>query len=319
MGSSDGNLLARFDLSTLQIEEGTASTAFEPYKESIQYVIAKDPVTGEILEARSLPNGTKDEIRVSGEKAEHIQRNKKYVLQASDVTGITEMTNITIIYVKKPIDYVAYNSTTLGVGSTLIANWTEFEGSIDLVDRIGKYRKHGNAMSFEFVFAKGTTIEQARQQLTGTELTYQLAEPEIIPIEVSGNVASYPNGTMYVEPIVADAGVYNDGISIFEQELNIDYIDKMAKVDYVTGVETPLDESKIVIAEDKKSFTHPDLQNGDMIFFSYFYSNESTEGEVTVEYYDSRYVIPDKTLPNKFYKWDIEVDNGVPNVTVTEV
>jgi len=149
-------------------------------------------------------------------------------------------------------------------------------------------------------------------------LTYQLAKPEIIPIQVSGNIVSNPSGTVYFENAVADAGVYNNGISIFEQELDIDHIDKLSKVEYETGVETELDANKAIISEDKKSFTHPDLTNGDMVFFSYFYSNESTQGEATVEYYDSRYAIKDKSL-DKFYQWGIEVDNGVPSIKLVEV
>src|SRR5690606_11995017 len=52
----------------IQLEEGTTATAYEPYRESNAYVIAKDPETNEILQLRSLPNGTKDEINVTDRK-----------------------------------------------------------------------------------------------------------------------------------------------------------------------------------------------------------------------------------------------------------
>ena len=74
-----------------------------------------------------------------------------------------------------------------------------------------------------------------------------------------------------------------------------------------------------VIATDKLSFTHPDLVNGDIVFTTYFYDVESTQGETTVTYYDSRHTVKDKTLENKFYQWTIEVDNGTPSIKLMEV
>jgi hypothetical protein len=73
-----------------------------------------------------------------------------------------------------------------------------------------------------------------------------------------------------------------------------------------------------VIAEDKLSFTHPDLSEGDIVFFEYEYDVESTEGETEVEYYDSRYVIKD-SVTDKFYKWNVKVANGTPTIEVVEV
>lgn len=54
-----------YDIDTFQIEEGTTATEYEPYKEDAIYITAKNPETGEILELRSLPNGVKDEVRIS--------------------------------------------------------------------------------------------------------------------------------------------------------------------------------------------------------------------------------------------------------------
>jgi hypothetical protein len=50
---------------TAQLEEGVVLTAYEPYTESTQYITAKDD-EGKIVELRSLPNGTKDEVSESG-------------------------------------------------------------------------------------------------------------------------------------------------------------------------------------------------------------------------------------------------------------
>jgi hypothetical protein len=56
-----------YDIDTFQIEEGDTATEYEPYKESVAYITAKDE-SGNILELQSLPNGTKDEIRVVDKK-----------------------------------------------------------------------------------------------------------------------------------------------------------------------------------------------------------------------------------------------------------
>ena len=55
------------EVADIQVEKGTVATDYESYKESNAYVIAKDE-EGNILELRSLPNGTKDEINVTDRK-----------------------------------------------------------------------------------------------------------------------------------------------------------------------------------------------------------------------------------------------------------
>jgi uncharacterized protein (DUF2147 family) len=72
------------------------------------------------------------------------------------------------------------------------------------------------------------------------------------------------------------------------------------------------------VAADKLSFTHPNLVDGDIVFFTYFYERESTEGEFTGEYYDSRYTIKD-TANDKFYQWKISSTNGTPSIELVEV
>ena len=59
---------------------------------------------------------------------------------------------------------------------------------------------------------------------------------------------------MYVENVVADAGVYTDKMTVLHQDLPIHTLEKVSKVDFATGVETELDVSTAVIAGDKLSF-----------------------------------------------------------------
>ena len=112
--------------------------------------------------------------------------------------------------------------------------------------------------------------------------------------------------------------MYTDKIEVLHDDLPIKAIEKVSKVDFMTGVETELDIEGIVIAENQLSFTHPDLSEGDIVFFEYEYDVESTDGEAEVEFYDSRYVVKD-TETGKFYKWNIVVANGQPSIELVEV
>ena len=154
--------------------------------------------------------------------------------------------------------------------------------------------------------------------IDATQLTYQLATPIEIPIQTSGSLVSYPSGTVYIEPFVADAGIYTDKMSVLHQDLPIKALEKISKVDFETGVETELDPAQAIIAADKLSFTHPDLEAGDIVFFVYEYDRESTVGETEIEYYDSRYTIKD-SVTDKFYKWNVTVADGVPSIELVEV
>jgi hypothetical protein len=253
-------------LGDIQVEEGNQATEYEPYKESVAYITAKDD-DGNIVELRSLPNGTKDEVS----NGKHIQR-------------IGTKTNV--------VSGTVINYADMADGGTYYA-WNE-DGETE-------------------TGIKGDTLG-----IDATTLTYQLATPIEIPIQASGSLVSYPSGTVYIEPYVADAGIYTDKIEVLHEDLPIKALEKISKVDFDTGLETELDITAAVIAEDKLSFTHPNLTSGDIVFFTYEYDRESTEGETEIEYYDSRYVIID-SVTGKIYKWQITVANGVPSIELVEV
>ncbi len=156
---------------------------------------------------------------------------------------------------------------------------------------------------------------------TATSLIYQLATPVEIPVQVSGTLVGYPNGTVYIEPYVADAGIYTDKMEVLYSDLPIKALEKISKVDFESGLETELDIAEAIIAEDKLSFTHPDLTSGDIVFFVYEHGAEGTISETEISYYDSRYVI--KGEDDKFYQWEIEAKlvEGVitPSIKLVEV
>ena len=95
-------------------------------------------------------------------------------------------------------------------------------------------------------------------------------------------------------------------------------LEKLSKVDYTTGLETDLDVSTATIAENKLSFTHPGLVDGDIVFFTYFHSVEGTQGKLSLTYYDSRYVLKD-SVTDKYYKVVPTVADGVLTNTLVEV
>lgn len=265
---TDSSVTASCDYTNIQLEEGSTATPYEPYTESTQYITAKDE-EGKIVELRSLPNGTQDEIRLSEGKA--------------------------IIKI----------GTKTDVASGTVINYT------DMAENGTYYAWNGNGETE--TGTKGDTLG-----IDATTLIYQLAEPVEIPVQVSGTLVSYPSGTVYIEPYVADAGIYTDKMEVLHQDLPIKTLEKLSKIDFTTGLETELDVSDAVISEDKLSFTHPDLVDGDIVFYTYEYDREGTEGETEIEYYDSRYVIKD-SVTGKFYKWQITVANGVPSIELEEV
>ena len=310
------------NLDNLQVEEGTVSTPYEPYTESTQYL----PNVGEL---RSLPNGVRDEIRVSNGKAELIKKTKQTgALVGKDVVSSE--------YIHGTNTYAFISSPTTGyfpdglAGSNLIGYCQDgdFKGNANVtVDKRGMHLFVNNNRLYTRIekdkidsMAGTTLIEKAKAyfDLYPVTLIYQLAEPIVTPINVSGNLISYPSGTVYVENVVADAGIYTDKMTVLHQDLPIKTLEKLSKVDFATGLETELDVSQAVISQDKLFFTHPELSEGDIVFFVYEYDRESTEGETEIEYYDSRYVVQD-SVTGKFYKWKIAVADGVPSIELTEV
>jgi hypothetical protein len=323
-------------IENFQIERGSAATPYEPYTESTQYITAKDE-EGNIAELRSLPNGVKDEIRASEGKL--IKRVSDWIVLNGNESWILGRTTGGWKTDGETVPFFSYDSS---IGTTN----KQRNGSVYSPDfscyKAGEaaFITQRDEEGFSIGNLNYVSIRIAKSKLTGysdelssdekialfkqwlsqnpIRLIYQLAEPIEIPVQVSGSIVSYPNGTIYIERILPDAGVYTDKISVLHQDAPIKRLDRLSKVDFYTGVETELDVSEAVIAEDKLSFTHPDLSEGDIVFFEYEYDVESTEGETEVEYYDSRYVIQD-SVTGQFYKWTIAVADGVPSIQLQEV
>jgi len=149
----------------------------------------------------------------------------------------------------------------------------------------------------------------------GANIHFSLATPVVTPIDHAGILNSAESGTVYHEPVVADAGIYGAKMDI----LNTAYpIASLEEIIVHTDVDTYLDVSAAVIAADGLSFTHPSLVSGDLVLFTYAFAKEKVNGMLTATFYDGRYVIADSTN-GKFYKWGVKSTNGVPAINLTEV
>ena len=265
---------------------------------------------------RSLLNGTKDEVSAG----KLTKRNKQYILQESDIEAIVtgDNSNTDLAYTKVFTDNKPWTPEIDKHVNVLNKDQITSGLERQSIENIGKYYTSNNQRIY-FVLTKGTTLEQARQQLAGTTLIYQLATPVVTDIQTSGSLFGYPSGTVYVEPVLPVAGLYEaTGIKVTNSDFPIATLEKISKIDPNTGVETDIPVSGAVIAGDKLSFTHPSLVAGDIVFFTYFHSVEGTVGETTIGYYDSRYTIKD-SANGKYYQWKITSANGVPSITLVEV
>ena len=134
---------------------------------------------------RTLPNGVKDEIRASEGKL--IKRTKKIVLQASDIKCVNPYNEQGIVVVNT-VALTNYIGGKTGItGNYILDNYPEQSSEIPLnmnTSYIGYSYNHSfyNITEIRAIMPLGTTLEQARIQLAGLELTYQLAEPEIIDL-----------------------------------------------------------------------------------------------------------------------------------------
>lgn len=161
------------------------------------------------------------------------------------------------------------------------------------------------------VVKKGSTYTKY-----GDNVYFTLDTPQIIPISYGGVLNSAENGTVYHEPVIADAGVYGTNMPILLTDYPIATLEEIIK--HENGVDTYLEVSTAVIAPDGLSFTHPDLASGDLVLFTYAFDKESTNGQLTATFYDSNVVKID-TVTGKAYKIEDVVTDGVLTRTLTEV
>lgn len=344
---------------TVQIEKGTATTPYEPYRETSLYLTAselrsngavKDEIrkgangyelvkrvgvgtsNGEIVTGGDFSDPTK--WTVSGGMSIISNGTLKIIANAGVASSATQnktitagkiyrytidvlsITGVVYLYIG---DTSAKTINTADSGKTISGFSLSSTGGsiIRLVKELGSNvsAEFDNISIVEYNTTEGVAIAGG-QVVFGSNVHYTLATPVITPISYGGILNSAENGTVYHEPVVADAGVYSDKMEILLTDYPIATIEEIIK--HENGVDTYLDVSTAVIAGDKLSFTHPSLQSGDLVLFTYAFDKESTNGNITATFYDSNVVKID-TVTGKAYKITDVVTNGILTRTLTEV
>ena len=150
-------------------------------------------------------------------------------------------------------------------------------------------------------------------QRVDTTVPEVLTEPIETEVNAKGQLLGFENGSVEIAPVLSSIQAYNSGITT---DLDIQSLDTLIKLNS-DGTETELDTSTAVITDN--SFTHPELSDGDMVWFAYYYVDTSNVfGETTITYYDSRVVklSPDGTAWRLIAEVD---DTGAVTWTTEEV
>jgi hypothetical protein len=280
-------------LENTQLEQGSVATTYEPYRSTSMYL----DTGGEV--GYSLPNGTKDTIEFRNGQAYHVQRVKKYVLQASDISLGGNTDNFTIFAINKPIDYYKYNNVLTNPDDMYISGYIHKTTNINNNLLLNEYSTTSNTTKITVALTQGTLLDEAQADLAGTVIYYQLATPIETPISVIGNAMAYPNGTFLIEDVVRRIGVYSSGITVDKAISELDNIYKLND----DGSSTKLDKADATIAGDGLSFTHTSLSNGDFVWFDYYYQGTNVKGLSTVYYYNDKMIVSGSgTTSGKVYK-----------------
>ncbi|MSS43799.1 hypothetical protein FYJ27_08665 [Anaerosalibacter bizertensis] len=248
-----------------QLEKGDTPTEYEPYKESIAYITAKDK-DNKIVNLKRINDGIYDEIRVSGNKAELVKRvSDEVTLDGSESWGIVstwETTNtlaFTLHIDSKKSGYYVYNNRGL------VPVYPSFDNEGYVL---------GGAVAN--IAIKINKSKLATQDLNGFKqylsenpitLTYKLAEPEHIPIEIEGELQGYENGTVYFTPYIKDEFIVDD-TKLITLQYPIKAIDKLLKLDTANAkwveVEGTLSEDgqTITVADEGTYKIYGEIQEG---------------------------------------------------------
>lgn len=268
------------------------SVSEDESQESVVYVLAKDD-EGNIEELRSLPNGTKDEVRVN---------EGKVIKRVSDEVVIDGSLNWSAFLVAGENQDSYRMALSSNSAKAIFPN--AYLGEIAEGYMVGRNDVH-SFISGNFTTASGKpykigfnetgdffiTIDKAyldtnyegtwtgfKNYLNAHPITlnYQLAEPITYPVNIEGEVIAYPNGTVYIEPYIADMFEYNDGIT-FDYPVEIDKIKGI-----VDGKWVELD-NEYTLSEDGLTLTIEGVENGQQIkVYAPIQEGESTIGALDI-------------------------------------
>lgn len=342
------------EYTNIQLERSSAATAYEPYRESILQLTTSELRSNGLIkdEIRKGTNGYELVKRVG--VSETVNEGVENIPQPLNFTSGWDTTAVTTIDSATQFTTTSGGGILLlgglpGLNKNVIVRIKGIvtEGSLSIrnsSDTTGQFvlsgafdvvyiSNYGTAVQLYLATSSSCTVNIEKLSIKaidglsnlitpskalelGSNVHYTLATPTITPIAHAGLLNSNSNGTAYFEPIIADAGVYSTNLTVQLTDYPIASFESIRK--YANGTYTELSTATAVIAGDGLSFTHPDLNPGDLVMFTYAYNKESIGRSMTLTHYDSRFVEAD-TANGKVYRIVPVVTNGVVSWTAVEL
>jgi hypothetical protein len=182
---------------SVQLEEGTTATAYEPYKSS--------HLTADVT-LRRLPNGVKDRVYEDNGQMWLEKNVEEYVLQSGDIS-ISSNSGYDYQVLNVPLTkFIGIKPQENVVDNNVIVEGfpKENSGGVEFIEyNTEPYKFQTNTDRLILVVPLGTyaSLAEAQADLSGTKILYQLATPELINLTeqglVEGELMSYANGTVY--------------------------------------------------------------------------------------------------------------------------
>jgi hypothetical protein len=250
-------LIPSYDIA--QLEFGALVTSYEQYLGKSE---AYTP-TGDVL--RSLPNGTKDEYNATtGVETQNVSDDVDITTSLSSADLSTN--RITRIY--NPTNF------KIGLGTTRLLDKTTGqvmqevpESENNLTSSQGKYcvKKTDGGIFLVTETGVAPTVNHV--------LNYQLAEPVVTQVAQPQNLMAYPNGTIYVEPVVKQTKAYGAKLEAVA-DAPIQAVESVYKI--VDNVPTAVPLTDVTVAADKLSISITGAQPNDIYEWVYEYDSSLT-------------------------------------------
>jgi hypothetical protein len=262
-------------------------------------------------ELRSVP-AIADQVKVVNGEFVKVQNVQRYVLQESDVVSILDLVdqpNITIARVDILDIIIAYSSLGRVVA---IGKIEDIFSAYKTIDDVGKFSRISSNSRLYFYLTKGTTIKQAKADLAGTVIYYQLATPIITKPLTSGILQAKPNGTVYFEP-------YYEGSHQTDASSQI-ILPYEGTIDNLTGYDENLQPYEVPSTAYTLVGTTLTITGAteNEVFYVELSRSEPLAPEMGVNVLNNEQVTMD-TADGKYYQIGFTTTNGVPTVTATEV
>lgn len=210
-GSGGNNSL--LEITNIQLEEGVSVTNYEEYKETVQYISAKDS-QGNLIELRSLPNGVKDAINTQKYKLIKRVSNEVIINGSSSFSQSWFSDSIEGIYLCPILNWATNNNAAQNGRNDVIAtssdgnyqNYGDYESNKKCIYFKNGHLYLGIEKSKVDAMSGSSTFEKFINYLNQYPITliYQLASPVEIPVTIDGVLQAFEDGSIYIEPYLKE-------------------------------------------------------------------------------------------------------------------